>query len=272
MVLLLAVGCDDTPPVPPDPPGPRADAGSRHDPGSTGTLTGRVTWDGPRPVVPPLRSIEEPLTDKPPPPARDWANPNAPRIAADGGFAGVVVSLKGIDPTRGRPWDHPPLTVELRDQAFHLSNGQRVGFVRAGEKLTVVSRQPLYHAVQARGGGFFALTLPEPDQPRGRVLGTPGLVELQSGVGYFWMRAYVVVDHHPYHTLTDTQGRFTLADVPPGEYDLVAWHPSWRVARQERNSESVRVQQVRFEGPLSATCRVVVEPGKTTTADAALRR
>jgi hypothetical protein len=39
-----------------------------------------------------------------------------------------------------------------------------------------------------------------------------------------WMSGWVVVHNHPYYAVTDGQGVFTIADVPPGEYELQFWH------------------------------------------------
>ena len=39
-----------------------------------------------------------------------------------------------------------------------------------------------------------------------------------------WMRAYVGVVDHPYFAVTGPDGRFTLADLPPGDYVVASWH------------------------------------------------
>jgi hypothetical protein len=38
------------------------------------------------------------------------------------------------------------------------------------------------------------------------------------------MQGWIVVVDHPYYAVTDADGRFTLADVPPGDYQLDVWH------------------------------------------------
>ncbi len=270
LLLALLPGCDEPASSPPPAPAPRADVGQQFDPRTAGSIAGRVVWTRPRPDVPAFRSIDNPLTDQPHPPPRDWPNPNAPAIAPDGGVASAVVFLRGVDPARGKPWDHPPARVELAEGRMVVVQGAtpgRVGFVRAGDAVEFVSRQRLLHTVQARGDAFFSLTLPELDKPRRRALAAPGLVELTSGAAFFWLRAYLFVEHHPYFARADGQGRFRLDGVPEGTYDLVAWHPDWRVAQQERNPDSFRIQQVRFRPPLTLTRRVRVEPGKAFSLD-----
>src|SRR5262249_29427466 len=73
---------------------PAPQAGPAFDPADTGTITGRATWEGPPP--------DAPTAD----------NPRRPRIHPDTrGLAEAVVYLRGIDPSRSRAWDHPPVTV-----------------------------------------------------------------------------------------------------------------------------------------------------------------
>ena len=38
-----------------------------------------------------------------------------------------------------------------------------------------------------------------------------------------WMQAWAYVLWHPYYALTASDGSFRISDVPPGEYELVAW-------------------------------------------------
>lgn len=60
------------------------------------------------------------------------------------------------------------------------------------------------------------------------------------------MRAYVFVDDHPYYTRTDREGRFTLEQVPPGQYEVVCWMPNWQEARHERDPESGLISRFFF--------------------------
>lgn len=266
LLPALAAGCGDTPTALNNDSTLEAEVRDHFDPATTGSLTGQVVWRGDRPVVPTFRSIDNPLTDQVPSPARDWPNPNAPRLHPGGGVASAVVWLRGIDPQQARPWSHPPVTVELRGQQFQVLQGDRptaIGIVRVGGNFDIVSREAIYHVVQGRGAAFFGRTLPQPDHTRLCRVDQPGVVELLSGCGYYWMRAHVIGATHPYHAATDAEGRFRLDQVPAGEYDLVAWHPDWQVDSEEHNTELLRVQQVRFAAPLEVVRKVRVRPGET---------
>jgi hypothetical protein len=278
-VTLLVVGCDETPTLPPEPQPPTS-GGERFDRSRAGTIRGRVLFRGSVPAVAPFRSIPEPLTDRIPPPLREWPNPNAPAIdAKTSALGGAVVWLQSIDPAAGRPWDHPGVRVEMRGQQFHVLQGsedRRVGLVRARDSVELVSRDPVFHSVQVRGSGggekssFFTCTLPDRDKVVSRRLESPEVVELASAAGYYWMRAYLFVGEHPYFAHTDPQGRFTLTDVPAGSYKIVAWHPNWRISAMERNPDTMRVQHVRFGPPLTSRQGVTLTAGQETRVELCL--
>ena len=48
-----------------------------------------------------------------------------------------------------------------------------------------------------------------------------------------FMQNWLYVVDHPYFGITDQDGRFTLDQVPPGPYTLLAWHPILGEQRQE---------------------------------------
>jgi hypothetical protein len=39
-----------------------------------------------------------------------------------------------------------------------------------------------------------------------------------------WMQAFVGVFAHPYFAVTKTDGKFALANLDPGTYEVEAWH------------------------------------------------
>jgi hypothetical protein len=198
--------------------------------------------------------------------AREFhANPNVPRIALSSrGVRHAVVSLSGVDPRRSRPWDLPPVRVEQSGKQFHVRQGRtnsRVGFVRRGAVVEMLSRDADFYSLHAGGAAFFTLAFPDPDQPCRRRLDHKGLVELSSGAGHYWMRAYLFVDDHPYYARTDARGRFTLDRVPPGRYRLTCWLPDWHALRHERDPETGMVTRMTFAPPVRRDQQVTVRTG-----------
>jgi hypothetical protein len=63
--------------------------------------------------------------------------------------------------------------------------------------------------------------------------------------------------------VTDENGNFELSDVPPGEYQVVAWHEGWNVLRQEATFDVLtekRTQRPVFSPPRTWEKKVTVQP------------
>lgn len=272
-VLLLgalgssAVGCGEARTQGPAPTAPPpVELGARFDAATARTISGRVAWAGELPSVPPFQiqfnADSSPALRE----CLERPNPHAPAIDPRTRSIGhAVVFLRGIDPRSSRPWDLPPVSVEIRGRQFHVVQGERdapVGFVRKGETITLLSKEAECHSLHARGAAFFTLSFPDPDQPLVRRLNNVGEVELCSNAGFFWMRAHLFVSEHPYFALTDAEGRFELKGVPPGEYELVAWLPNWNVASHDRDPETGFRSRVRFAPPVQVVRTVVIDAGQ----------
>lgn len=266
VILAVALaGCDEVPDLPPA-PSPPAEP-TAFDPANCGRITGRVTWAGPVPQAPPfLYGVPQPDGTVA---TRLVPNPNVPDVEPGSAvLRGAVVFLRGVDPARAKPWDLPPVRVELADRSIRVRQGnappRRVGFVRRGAPITMLSVEPVYHVLWARGDAYFSLTFPDPDQPLTRVLDTPGRVALSSGAGYYWASANLFVSDHPYFTLTDADGRFTLEQVPAGAAELVVWLPGWGVTRQDRDPETGLIFRQAYSPPIEVAVPLKVERGGET--------
>ena len=240
------------------------------DAAQTGRVRGSVTWVGNIPSVPKLDGCSNPIIENGPRQRVVVPNPNEPRInPTTKSVASAVVFLRGVDAAAARQWDHPPVRVLQRDYRFHVLQGtsnSSVGFVRQGDEIEMESADPWFHAIHADGAAWFSLTFPDPHEPLRRALAHRGLVELTSAAGYYWMRAYVFVDNHPYYALTDSDGQFRMNHVPAGEYELVCWMPNWQEESHERDPESSLIIRLSFRPPVEISRRIAVHAGTTTQA------
>jgi plastocyanin len=51
----------------------------------------------------------------------------------------------------------------------------------------------------------------------------PGVVKLGCNI-HDWMSAIILVVPSRFFAVTDTEGRYSIRDLPPGDYSLVPWH------------------------------------------------
>jgi len=113
------------------------------------------------------------------------------------------------------------------------------------------------------GHPIFNVSLPLKGQKAERRLSQPGLIRVTCEK-HRWESAWIFVSPHPYAAVTDAQGRFTLKDVPPGTYQLKAWHEGWRPVG---NKDFGRVE---FEH-LEQVQTVTVGTGQTATVQFSLK-
>ncbi len=269
LLLLTALlsGCDR--PAPPAPQESLPSLATAFVEQDCGIITGTVVWSGDAPHVPPYLAPVNPLASPLGVTKRAWPNPNLPAINEHThGVADAVVFLRRVEAAKSKPWTLPPVCVEFRDDDLFVVQGapSRRGFVQRGQAFTIVSKQAAFESLTARGAAFFTLTLPDPDTTRTRRLDRAGVVELSSGVGRFWMRGHLFVVDHPYYARTDAEGRFTLSQVPAGDYELVCWHPNWHEDVREHDADTLCLTRLTFQPAAEQVRAISVQPGGTTGA------
>ncbi len=205
----------------------------------------------------------------------------------------VVVFLEGVK--AGKPFSVSVPRIEARDCRFLPFTT----VVRSGHGVEVVNMDPVMHDIQAYEtsavtGTRVLFNAPLPfnrEHQRGNLHAKhnhqPGtsLVRqfqlskkrrtfvMQCGF-HAYMESWAIAVENPYHVLTDEHGRFFIADVPPGEYDLRAWHPGIkRVVKQHVTIGPDRALTVDFQLPAPGRRKTVLTvrtPPRFTPA--ALRR
>jgi hypothetical protein len=95
-----------------------------------------------------------------------------------------------------------------------------------GQTLELRNSDPILHDAHAllpSSDTLFNLGLPKWRHVR-RTMQDTGRIVIDCNVLHTWMRAYLIVTQHPYAAITNAEGRFSLDQVPPGEYTLRLWH------------------------------------------------
>jgi len=191
------------------------------------TISGTVKWSGE-----PVKPLSVPITKD-----IDVCDPQKAKshdleriiVGPAGGVENTVVYL--VDVTRGKAMDLPE-TRRLLDQKS-CRYVPHVSLVQADTEFRLKSSDPILHTIHMEGAADFNLPFPFQNQFIARTLHKPGIIDLKCNAGHVWMSGVVLVVRHPYYAVTDGHGDFELTDVPPGEYQIAAWHEGWKVAREE---------------------------------------
>ncbi len=100
--------------------------------------------------------------------------------------------------------------------------------MEVGAKLLVTNDDPINHTTHPVYTKLkitaFNIAMPKKGQRAKKKIRRAGLMRVQCDAGHVWMRAWIHAFKHPYHTVTGSDGAFSLDQIPPGEYTLKAWH------------------------------------------------
>jgi len=229
-----------------------------------GTIVGTVKWTGPLPHLATLPINKDPqICD---PDAQKTRDLERLIVGPEGGVANTVVYLRNI--SSGKPMQLPEQRRFL-DQK-HCRYEPHILLVPASGTLQMKSSDAVLHTIHMDGAASYNLPFPFPNQVISRNMSTPGIINIKCNGGHTWMNAEILVVSHPYYTVTDQSGRFELDDVPPGDYQIVAWHEGWKIERQEGSYDVLterRVQRPIFSEPRTWQKSVNVNARGTAEVD-----
>jgi plastocyanin len=130
----------------------------------------------------------------------------------------VVMFLSGAKP----PAPPPPMRTRIvqRGEQFIPS----VTAVTVGSTVDFPNEDPFFHNVfsLSRARTFDLGRYPS-GESRARSFPKTGIVKVYCDI-HSHMSALIMVLDHPWFTIPNEAGAFTLPPVPPGDYTLVAWH------------------------------------------------
>jgi plastocyanin len=218
LVLLSATTACQSSSTPPPPA--VTGGGKTVDAATAGSIAGRVTFTGTPPAPEMLKMASDPACVQ-------ASGPNvqsdAVLISADGALQNAFVYIKsGLDPAYS--FDTPTATVELDQSGCRYA--PRIVGVRVGQPIEIVNDDSTLHNVHALPmvNQEFNKGQPMQGMRERHVFTAPeAMVRIKCDV-HGWMTAYVGVMSHPFFAVTGADGSFALRGVPPGTYEVEAWH------------------------------------------------
>jgi hypothetical protein len=232
-----------------------------------GTISGTVKWSGPQPHL-----AEFPITKDPEvcdPESKKMNNLERLLIGPQEGVANTIVYLKDI--TSGKAMDLPEQRRHLDQKHCHYI--PHILLVPQNAELQMESSDATLHTIHMEGAASFNLPFPFIHQVTSRTMSAPGLVTLRCNGGHVWMSAEMMVVQHPYYAVTDESGKFEFTDVPPGTYQIVAWHEGWDRAGKEQVYDVLsqhKVDRPLFTEPKTWEKSVTVTPSNTSVVNFAI--
>jgi plastocyanin len=171
-------------------------------------------------------------------------------VSTDGkGVAAAVVFVR--DPVPDSIPHHNPEIVDQVNKTFV----PEVLPVAVGTLVRFPNHDQIHHHVYSFSPAkAFELPLYKGEDAKPVLFDKVGVVKIGCNI-HDWMSGIILVLPTPYFAMTDQDGKFTISDLPAGNYALSAWHQLSKVKPADA-TQSVQVgqqtTQVSFTLPLSA--------------------
>ncbi len=183
-----------------------------------GSVTGTVKYDG---AVPKLRSIR---MDADPGCAKKHSSPvkSEMLVLGDGNTIGnIFVRVKG-----GAPGNHSapkdPVVID-QDGCRYIPH---VLGVMAGQPLKILNSDGLLHNIHAlpKVNKSFNMAMPATRKEADATFTKEEFMFKIKCDVHPWMGAWIAVMTHPFFDVTAPDGKFDIGNLPPGTYEIEAWH------------------------------------------------
>lgn len=155
------------------------------------------------------------------------------KTAKDGGFEDVVISLIGVK--TGKPFTHKPI-IWLEDCQIRPF----VTPVRNNQPVTIANNDTIFHGIQGYTLDskytfrMFSKQLPGKANIQENIEFRPGHYIFRTQCGqHDFMQSWGIAVGNPYFDVTNDEGEYEIANIPPGTYHLIAWHPNMEIQAQK---------------------------------------
>jgi hypothetical protein len=123
-----------------------------------------------------------------------------------------------------------------------------VSAVQAGQPLLVRNSDSVLHNVNARPvkNPGFNFGQPVQGMESKKSFATPEVMIPVKCDVHPWMHGWIGVQNHPYAAVSGDDGSFTLKNLPPGEYEIEAWHEKYGTSVQKVTVGAKETKKIEF--------------------------
>jgi hypothetical protein len=180
-----------------------------------GTVKGKASYTGTPPAPSKLAMDADPVCAA----AHTTPVMSEEIVVKDGALANVFVYLVGAP---GKPAPTTPAVIDQKGCQYH----PHVIGVQVGQPLQILNSDQTLHNVHGmpKKNAGFNFAMPKFVKKKDTKFDSAELMVAVKCDVHPWMNSYVGVMEHPYFAVSGPDGTFTIADVPPGEYPVKAWH------------------------------------------------
>jgi plastocyanin len=184
------------------------------------TVSGTITFAGKPPALKPLAMDADPACAK----KHGKPVPAEMLVLGSGNTMGNVIVWVSKGLPAGKTYPAPTTAVVL-DQKGCMYVPHAMG-IMVGQPYRILNSDGILHNVHTlpKVNRSFNRAMPATSKEATTTFDKPeNVFQIKCDV-HPWMSAYIGVFTHPFFSTTGADGKFTLANLDPGTYEITAWH------------------------------------------------
>ena len=212
------------------------------------TISGTVTFEGKVPALKPLAMDADPACAK----KHTKPVPSEMLDLGSGNTMGNILVWVSKGLPSGKTWPVPKTPVTLDQQGCVYV--PHVQGIMVGQSYRILNSDGILHNVHAlpKVNPSFNKPMPPTLKETTTTFSKPEPVfQIKCDV-HPWMSAYIGVFTHPFFATTRTDGKFTIAGLEPGTYEITAWHErlGTQTATVTVGANETKSQNFKFVSPV----------------------
>ena len=184
------------------------------------TITGSITFDGKAPALRPLAMDADPDC------AKKHSGPvaNEMLLLGTGNTMGNVMVFvsKGLPAGKTYPAPTTPVVIDQNGCQYK----PHVMGIMVGQPYRILNSDGVLHNIHTLPKVNSSFNKGMPATVKEAITTFPkseSMFNIKCDV-HPWMSAYLGVFTHPFFSVTNTDGKFTISGLDPGTYEITAWH------------------------------------------------
>jgi plastocyanin len=211
------------------------------------TISGTVTFAGKVPTLKPLGMDADPACAK----KHSKPVPNEMLVLGGGNTMGNIMVWVSKGLPAGKTWPAPktPVTLDQKGCVYE----PHVQGIMVGQTYRILNSDGVLHNVHAlpKVNRSFNKPMPPTMKETTATFEKPEpIFQIKCDV-HPWMLAYVGVFTHPFFSVTQANGKFTISGLDPGTYEITAWHEKLgpQTATVTVGANETKTQDFKFTTP-----------------------
>lgn len=193
---------------------------------ATGTLSGKVTFTGTPPKMKPIDMSKEP----------NCVSQHATPVMTENVVTGPANTLRWVVVyiSAGEAPGASSATETVRYDQKGCQYLPHVAVMEVNQPLEVLNNDPHSHNIHplARVNAEWNKSQPKGAPAIHATWAQPEFIPVKCNV-HPWMHGYFAVLQTSHYAVSDENGAFSIAGLPPGKYTVTAWHEQFGTQRQE---------------------------------------